>query len=120
MAATYAWVIFSSDGAAVTDLRQLALFPQKEGGKVAYAARQATGSWYYYDDIGILTIEVSANPSKQWWRRHGLKAIATGVFRLLPPDSEIYKDDTLWSKGSVVHFNHVPVMMQRLATPNAA
>ena len=64
-------------------------------------------------DIGFMTVQFAAGPTKPP-KRHYMREVASGKFRLADKDEAIYEDSTaLWDAGSVTHQNSNAVVMMK-------
>ena len=89
-----------------------------DDGKVEWNGylRNASRWSYVYvqeSDIGFMTVQFAAGPNKPP-KRHYMRQVAHGKFRLADKDEAIYEDSTaLWDVGSQTHKNSNAVVMMQ-------
>ena len=79
------------EGDSIICVKQIRLLPMRYGCKVYFENKEETGSWAFYEEERLLTIEFACNPSVPM-RHHAFKTLDTkaGVFKLLENTDDIY------------------------------
>ena len=86
-----------------------------DDGKVEWNGSLRNASRWFYEyvqesDIGFMTVKIAAAPATQP-KRHYMRQVGEGKFRLVDKDDAIYEDSALWDEVAVTHQNAKTVVM---------
>ena len=111
------WLEVGEDG-GVIGYRYIRLEDDKTVVWGQQTARCGRWSYAYYDGTGMYFVEFSARGT-QYWRKHILKQITDTTFVLYRYGAakDLYDDEGLWHKTSVVHSNDTTIIMQKVVLP---